>query len=204
MFYLLHSAVLDKLDSMGQVVVCQNKQWIDQSILWQFDALYAQWAVLGARIFISRSFVVLNFRQKGAWWILFFVATVALTDMGGTYLFKHNFGRDRPCADPDFYTHVRLLINCVGHGNSFISNHAANHFGIATFFYTSFYPILKKWAGIALVWAALIAYAQVYVGIHYPFDVLTGALFGSLIGLGTAKLFNNRYGFAIFDNQPEA
>ena len=204
MFYLLHSAVLDKLIAWDRWLFVKinselTNPFFDSLMPFMRNGLY--WAPV--YLFLG-VFVVLNFRQKGAWWILFFVATVALTDMGGTYLFKHNFGRDRPCADPDFYTHVRLLINCVGHGNSFISNHAANHFGIATFFYTSFYPILKKWAGIAFVWAALIAYAQVYVGIHYPFDVLTGALFGSLIGLGTAKLFNNRYGFAIFDNQPEA
>jgi undecaprenyl-diphosphatase len=149
-------------------------------------------------------FVLLNFKEKGAWWILFFVSTVALTDLGGTHLFKEHFGRDRPCADPGFYMHVRLLVNCVGTGNSFISNHAANHFGMAMFFFLTLRPALKKWSWIVFLWAGLIAYAQIYVGIHFPLDVLTGALFGSIIGYGTGKLFNKRYGFAIFDNQPEA
>jgi undecaprenyl-diphosphatase len=146
-------------------------------------------------------FVLLNFKGKGAWWMLFFVCTVALTDMGGTNLFKHNFGRDRPCADPEFYNHVRLLVNCVGRGNSFISNHAANHFGMAMFFFVTFRHILKKWAWLGFAWAACIAFAQVYVGIHFPFDVLSGALFGCLIGLGTGTFFNKRFQFVIFDNQ---
>jgi len=64
--------------------------------------------------------------------------------------------------------------------------------------------VLPKWAWIGFVWAALIAFAQVYVGIHYPFDVLAGALFGSLVGLLTGRLFNKRYRIAIFDHQPEA
>jgi membrane-associated phospholipid phosphatase len=149
-------------------------------------------------------FVLINFKSKGAWWILFFIATVALTDMGGTNIFKNNFGRDRPCADPDFSMHVRLLIGCIGRGNSFISNHAANHFGMATFFFITFRPVFKKWIWISFLWAGLIAYAQVYVGIHYPLDVLAGALLGLMIGLLTGKLFNKRYGFAIFDNQPVA
>ena len=143
-------------------------------------------------------FVLLNFKGKGAWWMLFFICTVALTDMGGK-MFKEYFGRERPCGDMDFSMHVRLLVNCVSHGNSFISNHAANHFGMATFFFITFRSFLKKWAWIGFAWATLIIYAQVYVGIHYPLDVLAGALFGILTGLLTGKLFNKRYQFAIFD-----
>lgn len=149
-------------------------------------------------------FVLLNFKEKGGWWILFFIATVAVTDMTGTYLFKHNIGRVRPCNDINFYMHVRRLVDTCSGGYSFISNHAANHFGMAAFFFLSFRPILKKWAWLAFVWAGLVAYAQVYVGVHYPLDVLAGALLGTGVGLLTGKLFIKRYGFAIFENQPLA
>lgn len=147
-------------------------------------------------------FVLLNFKSKGAWWILFFIITVAMTDMTGTYLLKNNFERLRPCSDPDFYLHVRLLIKQCAGGYSFTSNHAANHFGMATFLFISFRSILKKWAWISFIWAGLIAYAQVYIGVHYPLDVLAGALLGLGAGSLTGKLFIKRYGFAIFDNQP--
>ena len=149
-------------------------------------------------------FVIVNFKARGFWWFVFFVCTVALTDMTGTYLLKHTIQRLRPCSDPDFFMNVRLLLDHCGGGYSFISNHAANHFGMATFFYLTFRKILPKWAWIGFVWAGLIAYAQVYSGIHYPLDILGGAIVGVLLGKFTAYIFNNRFGFAIFDNQPIA
>jgi undecaprenyl-diphosphatase len=129
---------------------------------------------------------------------MLFLVTVALTDMIGTNLFKHQFMRLRPCGDISFVSHVRLLVNHCG-GYSFVSNHAANHFGMAAFFYFTMRPVIGRWAMIAFAWAALIAFAQVYVGLHYPADVLAGALLGGLTGGVTAKLFNKRFGFTIFD-----
>ena len=77
------------------------------------------------------------------------------------------------------------------------SNHAANHFGLATFWYFSIRAINgRKWSWLWL-WAALICYAQVYVGKHYPFDVLVGGIVGTLTGLGMSRLFvywENRQG----------
>ncbi len=144
-------------------------------------------------------FILMNFKLKGLWWIVFFISTVALTDMTGNYLFKHNFERLRPCNDPEFFEHVRLLIKYCGSGFSFISNHAANHFGMAVFFFVTLRQVLKNWVWIGIIWAAAIAYAQVYVGIHYPADVLSGALLGTALGLLMGTLFNKQFGFAIFD-----
>jgi membrane-associated phospholipid phosphatase len=169
-----------------------------------FDAIMpflrngAHWAPL--YLFLA-VFVLLNFKARGAWWALLFIVTIALTDMTGTYVFKHNFHRFRPCSDPDFFFRVRLLVNQCSGGYSFTSNHAANHFGMATFMFITLRPIIRKWAWICFAWAALIAYAQVYVGLHYPMDVLAGALLGLIAGSITGVVFNKRFGFAIFDNQ---
>jgi undecaprenyl-diphosphatase len=54
---------------------------------------------------------------------------------------------------------------------------------------------------LGFIWAALIAYSQVYVGIHYPFDVIGGALLGLLFGTLTGTVFNKRYGFANFESE---
>ncbi len=145
--------------------------------------------------------VLLNFKTRGVWWVVFFLSTVALTDMVGTYAFKHAIERLRPCNDPDFYMHVRLVVKQCGGGYSFISNHAANHFGMAAFFIITLRRIIGKWAWLAFAWAPLIAYAQVYVGVHYPLDVLAGALLGLAFGISTAVIFNKRFGFVTFDNQ---
>jgi len=204
MFYLLQSGLLQKLDEWDKWLFLKVNNGMSNPFfdnLMPFMRNGMNWAPLYLFLGI---FAIINFRSRGAWWSLFFVATVALADLGGNNLFKQNFHRPRPCLAPDLALQVRLLINqCTG-GSSFISNHAANHFAMATFFFITFRDVLPKWAWIGFAWAALIAFAQVYVGIHYPFDVLAGALFGLLVGLLTGRLFNKRYRIAIFDHQPEA
>jgi membrane-associated phospholipid phosphatase len=144
-------------------------------------------------------FITINFKN-GWWWVLFFICTVSLTDMTGTYIFKHNIERLRPCMDPEFYTHVRLVLNRCGGGYSFISNHAANHFGITVFAYLTLkHHFNSKWLKLIFIWPALISYAQVYIGVHYPLDVICGAVVGIGIGLFTSRFFNKRYGITIFD-----
>jgi membrane-associated phospholipid phosphatase len=205
MFYLLQAGFLEKLEQLDKWLFIKLNSDLANPV---FDSLMPfmrhgmNWAPLYLFFGI---FVTLNFKGKGAWWILLFIATIAITDMGGNLL-KNNIGRLRPCNDPFFFDHVRLLLNSCGTGKSFVSNHAANHFGMAAFFYITFRPVFGKWAWIGFLWAGLIAYAQVYVGIHYPSDVLGGASLGLIAGTITGKLFNKRYRFAIFDNQhqPEA
>lgn len=147
-------------------------------------------------------FLLYKYGWKSLWWVLFFGLTVALTDSTGTYLFKHNIERLRPCRDPEFASHVRLLLKQCAGGYGFISNHAANHFGMAAFFFITFKPVCGRWVWLAMAWAITIAFAQVYVGVHFPLDVLAGALLGLCFGLTTGYIFNKRGGFAIFGHQP--
>jgi len=201
MFFLLQTGIWQKLEKLDQWLFIKVNSDFTQPFLdglFQFMRYPLNWAPLYLFLIV---FALLNFKEKGLWWVLFFVTTVALTDMTGTYVFKHAFKRIRPCGDPDFYTHVRLLVNHCSTGYSFISNHAANHFGLATFFFLTTKPLLSRWSWLAFVWAALVAYSQVYVGIHYPSDVAAGALLGLVFGMLTGTLFNKRYGFAIFDSQ---
>jgi undecaprenyl-diphosphatase len=88
-----------------------------------------------------------------------------------------------------------------GSGFSFVSNHATNHFGMGVFSFVTLRHVIGKWAWLGPLWAFSIAYAQVYVGIHYPLDIIAGAGLGTLFGISTGTLFNKRYGFAIFAHQ---
>ena len=201
MFFLLQSNFWQRLEKLDQWLFIQiNSNFTNQF----FDELmpYMRYPLNWAPLYVFLgAFALLNYKGKGAWWILFFIITIALTDMTGNYVFKYNIGRIRPCGDPDFFNHVRLLVNHCSTGYSFVSNHAANHFGIATFFFLTSKPLLKYWAYSGFVWAAIIGYAQVYVGIHYPLDVIGGALLGLLFGVLTGTIFNKRYGFVIFEGQ---
>ena len=174
-----------------------NSDWTNSvfDVVMPFLRNSLTWAPLYLFLLI---FVLVNFKVRGLWWAVFFLSTVALTDMTGTYVFKHAFERLRPCSDPDFFTHVRLLLKQCAGGYSFTSNHAANHFGMATFFFITFRHLFKIWAWIALCWAAAICYSQVYVGVHYPLDVLMGAMLGLAFGITTGTFFNKRFGIAIF------
>jgi undecaprenyl-diphosphatase len=76
-----------------------------------------------------------------------------------------------------------------GSGFSFPSSHAVNHFALAAFFYytTPFIPI--KWRFIWYIWAFSISFAQVYVGVHYPSDVILGGFIGFYFGNIVAKIY---------------
>ncbi len=148
------------------------------------------WVPLYLFLFI---FAVLNFKAKGLWWIVFFLVTVALTDMTGTNIFKHGFERIRPCNNPDMLAHLRLLVRCPS-GYGFISNHAANHFSMAMFLFLTLRHLYKNWMLLAFLWAGSIGYAQVYVGIHYPSDIAGGMMLGIIYGTITSLLFNKFFG----------
>lgn len=92
---------------------------------------------------------------------------------------KWNVHRLRPCH---VESGVRLLIDRCSDTFSFPSNHASNHFGLAMFL-TMVYRRYRGLRGGLFLWAALVAFSQVYVGIHYPIDVLAGALLGASGGL---------------------
>ena len=139
-------------------------------------------------------FVFSNFGRKGWWWLLAFLATVALTDLTGTYVFKETIQRLRPCNEPTLAGQVRLVIRSCPGGYSFLSNHAANHTGLATFLVFSFGRIFHPWVYVFYLWAVLISFAQIYVGAHYPLDILGGAALGMLSGYFTALVYRRFVG----------
>jgi membrane-associated phospholipid phosphatase len=141
-------------------------------------------------------FITINYGRKGFWWAVALIGLVALTDLFSSQVVKEVLYRPRPCRDELMAHQIRFLAKTCGMNGSFTSSHATNHFAIAMFIYQT----MKKtssWWGIAFIWAGLISYAQVYVGVHYPFDILGGALIGSLAGFIAARLFNHQTGLGL-------
>ncbi len=137
-------------------------------------------------------FIFLNFGWHAWTWVLFVVINVTITDQLSSNFFKHWVPRMRPCHDPLMYDKVRLMVNHCSGGNSFPSSHATNHFGAAVFFFFTLKPFIKNYAWLFFFWAATISYGQVYVGVHYPLDVICGAIIGSIIGYVMAFIFNKK------------
>jgi len=124
---------------------------------------------------------VYRYQWQGLWFIGFALLTFALCDQLSASYIKPLIERLRPCREPLLEGQVRLLVNCGG-GFSFPSTHATNHTGFAIIVGASLYRHYK-WPLYALLGlAALISLAQIYVGVHYPIDVLGGALLGGGLG----------------------
>lgn len=133
-------------------------------------------------------FLLYRFRLKGLYLILAAMLTAGIADATSSHLIKKTVKRLRPCNDPDLKEDVVLLAGC-GSGYSFTSSHATNHFALAMFLVLT---LGRKYRWIRwplLLWAASIAYGQVYVGVHFPVDVLIGSLLGILIGFLMSKLY---------------
>lgn len=143
-------------------------------------------------------FVTSNFGAKGWWWILGVILTAALADIVSSQLIKENIMRMRPCQDPDVAPQLRFFINYCPRSSSFTSSHATSHFAQAMFFFLTLRH-LSKWVALFFLWAFMIAYTQVYVGVHYPFDVFCGGLLGCLLGFLMAKLFRKQIGILSLD-----
>lgn len=110
--------------------------------------------------------------------LLFIAILITFTDQT-TNLFKHTFQRLRPCNNPDINSIIRVVQ--VRKSYSFFSGHAANTMAVATFLFL----VLKrhfKYLGFLFLWPLIFAYSRIYLGLHYPGDILTGYFFGALFG----------------------
>jgi undecaprenyl-diphosphatase len=185
--------VLDKiLHADYWLMLRVNREWTSP---W-FDqiALFARESYLYVPFYIFLAlFMIMNFGKKGAWWVVTVLAMAGVNDLLSSHVIKEIFDRPRPCRDPFMGDQVRLVAKYCGMNGSFISSHASNHFAAATFIFQTLKFISHKWA-LVFLWAALISYSQVYVGVHYPSDVLCGAIFGIITGYLASRFFETQIG----------
>ena len=121
--------------------------------------------------------------------IIFFIAlVVTLADQTSVHLFKEVFERLRPCHEPALKEAVHIVNGRCGGMYGFVSSHAANTFAVAMLLLLI---QRKRWfTALMLTWAAIVSYSRIYLGVHYPGDVLGGAVLGVLCGLVVYLLFS--------------
>jgi membrane-associated phospholipid phosphatase len=121
--------------------------------------------------------------RKLRWLVLFSIVTLALTDQISSMYLKEWIARPRPCHTIPV-SQIHLLVNC-GSGKSMPSSHAANCFGQALLFGLVY---RRVWWEL-IIFASLVALSRVFVGVHYPGDVLVGALVGALVAIPLVYAF---------------
>jgi len=142
--------------------------------------------------------VIMKFRIQGLWWVAGLLLTAALSDLLSSQVIKVLIFRTRPCQDAEVGNMIRFIINYCPKSSSFTSSHATTHFGQAMFYFITLRHVSRWWM-LAFGWAFAIMYTQVYVGVHYPSDVMCGALLGCIIGWVTGKLFIKQTGMLSLD-----
>jgi undecaprenyl-diphosphatase len=144
----------------------------------------AEWIPLYAVIL---AFIIWKFRWKAVWIVVSVVIVITLSDQVANLL-KSGVQRPRPCKDLQIGHLVHLVNGYCRGAYGFVSGHAANSFALATFVSLLF---RKRWLVIAIfVWASIVSYSRVYLGVHYPGDILGGALEGILLAWIIYKVLN--------------
>lgn len=153
----------------------------DSPFLDRFMWLYsgkAVWLPLAAFILI-----ILLYKKKWRESILILLAIVLVVtfcDQFASHVCKPIFTRFRPTHHPDFMDQVKTVFDYRGGKYGFISSHAANAFGFATFMSLLFRYRLFTWT--IFLWATLTAYTRVYLGVHFISDIVPGAIVGVFFG----------------------
>ncbi len=136
---------------------------------------------------ILLSFIIIEYRKSAIYLFLAGVMVVLLTDQVNSNILKKRFKRIRPCNELYFKEHFTPLIQCSG-GYSFPSSHAANHAGIGVFLFYLFKRRFNRIRYFLLIWPILIGFSQVFVGVHFPLDIIFGLFVGFSIGIGISFL----------------
>ena len=109
------------------------------------------------------------------------VVCVCLAGGIGDFIVKPMVGRLRPCNDPMVKAQLNLVAGTLSESYSFFSSHAANTFSLAMFF--SLLVRDRLFTIVMFLWALLNCWTRLYLGVHYPSDILCGMLYGSFVGI---------------------
>ena len=156
----------------------------------KFDTFWISLSMIEANILMYLFLIFLLFyiqktRPKFLYiFYLFFVIAlmITITDQGAN-IFKDSFQRLRPCYDESIKDSLRLVKENCGGKYGFFSAHASNSFSLAIFFGLLFKNRMRYIIIITMIYALLISYSRIYLGVHFPIDIIVGSSFGICVGI---------------------
>jgi undecaprenyl-diphosphatase len=155
----------------------------------KFDAFWLSLSKIEANILMYLFLILLFFHIKKLspkflyiFYLLFVIALmITITDQGSNF-FKDSFQRLRPCYNQSISDSLRLVKENCGGKYGFFSAHASNSFSLAIFFGLLFKNRIRYMIIITIVYASLISYSRIYLGVHFPIDIIVGSSFGIFVG----------------------
>tara|TARA_Y100000816_G_scaffold205705_1_gene151777 strand:+ start:1100 stop:1687 length:588 start_codon:yes stop_codon:yes gene_type:complete len=155
----------------------------------KFDAFWLSLSKIEANILMYLFLILLFFHIKKLspkflyiFYLLFIIALmITITDQGANF-FKDSFQRLRPCYNESIIDSLRLVKENCGGKYGFFSAHASNSFSLAIFFGLLFKNRIRYMIIITIVYASLISYSRIYLGVHFPIDIIVGSSFGIFVG----------------------
>ena len=140
--------------------------------------------------FIQIGFSYYDIKPTYINWFYFLLGIILLivfTDQSSN-MFKDYFQRLRPCHDPDLLNLFRTVKESCGGLYSFFSAHAANSFAFATFIFFMTKKSYRNLSSLLFAWALIVSYSRIYIGVHFPLDIIFGAVYGIIAGFLFFKL----------------
>lgn len=164
--------------------------WLnEQRAAWLDPIMFAiSGKVLWLPLYITLIFLIFRTKQVHSWGaLLTLILVIAWADGITSHVMKPYFQRLRPTHEPAIQEQVYIVNDYRGGQYSFASGHAANSFGVACILWLLFRGIWT-YVGFMFLWAALVSYSRIYLGVHYPLDILVGAGVG-ILGARLGYLF---------------